>query len=112
MAGSEVICDLVQTHHTYSANPEKGLSSEHCQLPAEALTPSAVLFLSTWVAPGQVCRMVSMQGVVKVRDHWLRKEGSDREVEVPQSKLVEHLRQILADSGSQDALLTKPTPGT
>lgn len=56
--------------------------------------------------------MMSMQGVVKVRDHWLRKEGSDREVEVPQSELIEHLQQILAGSGSQDAQLTKPTPGT
>ena len=49
-----------------------------------------------------------MQGMVKVRDHWLRKEGSDREVEVPVSELVERLQQILAESGSQDALLTKP----
>ncbi len=52
-----------------------------------------------------------MQGVVKVRDHWLRKEGSDREVEVPVSELVERLQQILAESGSQDALLTRPVSG-
>ena len=54
----------------------------------------------------------SAQGIVKVRDHWLRKEGSDREVEVPQSELVKKLQQILSESGSQDALLTKPTPET
>ncbi len=54
---------------------------------------------------------MSLQGVVKVRDHWLRKEGSDREVEVPVSELVERLQQILAESGSRDALLTKPISG-
>ena len=43
-----------------------------------------------------------------MRDHWLRKDGSDREVEVPQAQLVEHLQQCIADSKSQDALLTKP----
>ena len=60
---------------------------------------------------GFVLSIVSAQGVVKVRDHWLRKEGSDREVEVPQSELVKQLQQILSESGSQDALLTKPTLG-
>ena len=55
--------------------------------------------------------MMPVQGVVKVRDHWLRKEGSDREVEVPVSEVVERLQQILAESGSQDALLTKPISG-
>ena len=79
-----------------------------CASSLQSLGHAVLLTVST---SGFVLIIVSAQGVVKVRDHWLRKEGSDREVEVPQSELVKQLQQVLSESGSQDALLTKPILG-